>query len=218
MRPEDIHARFSKLPGSGQIGSLFAMRGLAFWLERRRPTTVVEIGGGIGALSTVILRNVGEWTAVWVVEPHPWCQEQWKQNVVTACRRVFHASATVPSRHRVDFLVVDGGDQRGDYYRNLAKRALVFVEGGRRPQRAVLEAELRRACRPFARATYRPLWPRTKGYSVYVTNPTAWERVWLASVRLREAILDLVARGLRLPVGKKAQPVDLPAGQIAGGK
>lgn len=210
MTPSEIHAKFKALPGSREIASEFACTHLAKWLERRRPKVVVELGSGIGTLSAVILEHVSPYASVWGIEPNAWCRQQWRQNLGKAGERVVLCGATVPTTHRVEFLVLDGGDQRSAYYQNLARRAVIVVEGGRRPQRAVLEAELRRNRRTFCLASWRP-WDRSKGLSVYQLDPTRWERAWFLAVRLREWVLDLGPRLAHRPIGKKRAP--LPAGQ-----
>lgn len=108
-----------------------------------------------------------------------------------------------PSPHPIDFLIIDGGDRRGDYYAHLSSRAVVFFEGRRRPQRAVLEA-MWRGSRRFARAEWKPR-DRSKGFVVYLFEPTPDERLWFALVRLREWCLDAVAQARGRAVGKSAR-------------
>ena len=212
LNPATIHARFSALEGASQIATRFAAEHLAWWLKRQRPQVVCEVGSGIGTLSAVILDTVSSWTTVWAVEPDAWCWEQWRRNLGAAGARVLHATASVPTRQQVDFLVLDGGDKRPDYYTNLARRALVFVEGNRRPQRAVLEAELTLRRRSYACAQWKPS-DRSKGVWIVLTAPRLWERMWFAAVRVREAILDLMAWALGCPVGKRRP--QRPAGLTA---
>ena len=100
-----------------------------------------------------------------------------------------------------DIVVVDGGDDRDDYYADLRSRAIVFFEGGRRGQRAVLEATWR-GRRAFCRAHWKPA-DRSKGFWIYQLEPTSGERLWFAAVRARETIHDAVARLVGRPIGKR---------------
>lgn len=207
MTPAQLHAKFATAEGSDQIASRFACEGLAWWLAWRRPRVIVEVGGGIGTLSAIIWRMSGytsklDWT---VIEPNAWCWGQWEQNVGVSGTRVHKMMNWYAPKAPVEFLVLDGGTQQEDYYARLAPRAVVFVEGNRFPQRQVLE-RLWRGGRPYAHAHWKPL-DRTKGFHVYLFDPTVRERVWFAAVRLREWALDVVARALLRPVGKKRREV-----------
>ena len=98
-------------------------------------------------------------------------------------------------------VVIDGGIARDDYYANLCHRAIVFFEGNRREQRATLE-EMWRGGRSFCKANWRPV-DRTKGFWIYVFDPTVTELLWFAAVNIREWLHDLPARWRGRPIGKR---------------
>lgn len=188
-----IHDRFSG-PGTEQVASEFAIAGLLRWLHRRCPERVLEVGAGVGTLTATILTY--DPSVFLPVEDHAGCRE--------AC---YANTGRMPvSSHQIlaldwDMLVLDGGDGRNDDW-NFAHRAIVFVEGGRRPQRAVLEASLRCRGRAFAHAQWKPL-DRSKGFHVIALDPSLATRAWFAAVRAREAILDLAGRVLGYSIGKR---------------
>lgn len=207
MTPTAIHAHFAALPGAEQIASAFACEGLAAWLRRRKPGTIYEIGAGIGTLSAVILSVLPEDRRIsyTVEEPDSYCQSAWSENTRAPWDRAAKVTAWCPPRRPIDFLVVDGGDMRFAYYRGLARRAVIFFEGGRRPQRRACETALDIEGRAWAWAQFKP-WDRSKGYVVYQLEVSLAERLWFWAVTLTEAVADLAARALNCPVGKKRRP------------
>ena len=204
MTPTELHAHFAALPGAEQIGSSFAAEALARWLRRCRPLRVVEVGSGIGLLTAVIVmtlasNRVGGLVAT--VEPDVWCARRCIENVRRISGRVVDPCLDWSDIPHVDFLVIDGGDTRDDYYANLARRAVVFWEGNRRDQRAMFRA-MWEGGRPFVTAEWKPA-DRSKGFHVALMEPTPAERVWFAAARLREWVRDGIARARGRAVGKK---------------
>ena len=211
--PAKLHAHFAALPGSEQIASAFAVEGLAFWLTVREPKRVCDIGAGIGTLTAVIAK----WSnaEIVAVEDDPWCLVQARLNLRgywsthellrgywLAHELLFYDK--VPSSYMsFDFMILDGPQVRREDWQALEPHGLIFIEGGRRGQRAHLEAELRAMKRPFCRAHYKPADDRSKGYWLYVVEPLLWERALLAGVRLREWGRDLRARLRGVAMGKR---------------
>ena len=200
--PARLHAYFAALPGSDRIASAFALEGLAYWLERRRPERVCDIGAGIG--TTTALIALWSEAEIIAVEDHPLCQESANLNLRhcrTAGGIIWYDK--IPSYMVFEFVVLDGPQVRAEDWGCLAESAVVFVEGGRRGQRAVLEAALRARGRPFCRAQWKPPTTRGKGFHLYLLEPLWWERLWFAAVRLREGWRDGWARRLGMPIGKR---------------
>ena len=199
--PAKVHAHFAGLPGSGQIASRFAVEALAWWLTRQNPRHLCDVGAGIGTLTAIAaLWSQAEIVAV---EDDPWCLEQARRKLKT----IWSAHPIlwydkIPSGYMTfDFLILDGPQVRPGDWACLERRAVVFVEGGRRGQRAELETALR-GNRPFCRASWKPA-DRSKGYHMYLLEPTRWERTWFACVRLREEWRDLRARLRGVAAGKR---------------
>lgn len=200
---EAVSARFRGLEGSHQIASTFALAGLWHWLDRRRPSLILEIGGGIGCASEM-LRHWAEnrWCQVVTVEDDLWCIDQWRRNVLPTPE--VRLAVTAPP-WLWDFVVLDGPQvPPGLWEMGLAPRAVIFVEGNRRGQRREIVDVLLSAGRGWCWANWRPP-ERTKGFWIIVTNPTALEQLWFAGVRLREWMRDLPARAAGRAVGKKAR-------------
>ena len=202
LDPAKLHAYFAALPGSDRIATSFALRGLVDWLERRQPERVCDIGVGIGTTTALIAR----WSAAAIVavEDDPWCHAQAVLNL-RHLRWIAHDIIwydKIPHYMTFQFVVLDGHQVRLEDWACLESRAVVFVEGGRRGQRAALEAWLRAEHRPFCHAEWKPPRTRSKGYAVYVMTPTRWERLWFAGVRWREGWRDLRARLSGAVIGK----------------
>ena len=198
----DVWQRFKVLPGSSQISSPFALAGVSWWLDRRQPTLICEIGGGIGCASEMLCQWAeGRPCLVVVVEDNPWCLDQWRRNV----RPSLEVRLAVTAPPWVwDFVVLDGPQvPPGLWERFLAPRTVIFVEGGRRDQRREIREALRNARRRACWASWRPP-SRAKGFHVCQLEPTALERLWFLTVRLREWGRDLPARWRGRPIGKKA--------------
>ena len=201
---ETLRARYAALPGSTHIASAFACAGLAVWLDRRRPRYVYEAGGGIGTLSLVALTALREFDVprlqYQMEERDPWCLTQWKNHIgPLASEGVVLTTEWIAPRQPFDFVILDGPS--GPYWEWLAHRAVIFVEGNRRPQRAALEAVLR-GRRGLCRAHWKPQ-DRSKGYWVYQLDPTRLELLRCLAVRLRETLRDGFGRLSGRALGKK---------------
>lgn len=197
----DLHRVFAARDGAEQIASAFAMAGVQRWLRRRRPRVVCEIGGGIGALSSAILQALPPGASYTIVEPDPWCRERLAEQFAPwiAARSILVVPEFERPARPINLLVVDGGNTCPEYYVHLAHRAVVFWEGRRRPQRAVFRGV---CARPYCEAEWKPP-DRSKGYAVAQLDPTAAERLWFGSVRLRQWAADERARSRGHPVGKR---------------
>lgn len=199
-----LHARFRALPGSEQIASPFAIGMLRQWLWTRAPRRILEVGGGIGALSWVIadyLTYLCGYAEAVSVEDDPWCRAQWERNLAPWLRRPILFDK-VPAYEFYDLVVLDGSQMPPDGWACLAPRASVFVEGNRRGQRAELRAFLGAAKRPFAETPARPP-DRTKGIWLLLTEPSWWERACFAANRIEQWGRDVPARVHGRPVGKR---------------
>ena len=197
-----IHARFSALPGSEQIATLFAIAGLQWWLRRTRPRYVAEWGTGIGTLTDVILSSQ-PLCFVWSYEPDERFIEAAKENVRMGIDRIQWLDRPWPEMRYwpglFDMLVIDGSPSRT--WIPLNQGAIVFVEGGRRDQRRQLEKRFG-TVRRWCRAEWKPK-DRSKGFHIYLLDPLPWHQMWFAMVRFREWMMDLRARWRGEPIGKR---------------
>lgn len=211
MRPPDLaalHRAFAAQAGAEQIATEFAMRGLWRWLCRVQLEKILEVGTGIGTLTSLLADYAMRSGAHLVtVEDDDWCRAQAQAHLKGLGE---HATflARIPDEC-FDFVVVDGPQIRAADWRVLSAGGTAFFEGNRRGQRFDLHHELCgvRADPPstMVEANWRPP-DRTKGYWLIRTMPSVAERAWFAAVRVREWCLDLAPRWGRRPIGKRAVP------------
>lgn len=199
--PIRLRRHFLSLPGSGQISSEFAVLGLAKWIGRRLPRHVLEIGHGVGTLTALLAWWLVQTADLVAVEDDPWCQEEAKRNLGPLASRVIWCDR-IPAWARTDLVVLDGPQAKPEDWKCLNPRAVVFIEGRRRGQRARLFDALQWVGRPACWAEWKPR-DRSKGYSVVLCEPSKMERVRFALVRIREGVLDWIGRLRGVPVGKR---------------
>lgn len=193
-----IFAEFRAKPGSDEIATPFAIEGLTRLLRRCRPHKIIEIGGGVGTLSQVILDHGPTATSLTVLERNAWCGARWGENLAEAVvgRCAFKLSAWPekpygwPERP-VDLLVVDDWlPVRYDQVEVLlGRRALVFFEGNRTVERCIVREGLRAKGRRVAALNRRP-WNRSKGYWILRGDATMGERLWWGVGTLAGRLLD----------------------------
>ena len=207
--PGRLHAWFKARPGSDHIASRFALAGLADWVQIRswrhrgpHRFMIADVGSGIGTTLACLAWWAGHAEIV-SGEDAPWCQPRARHNLgyLGAAFGILYYDK-LPAYMGFDFLVLDGPQIRSSDWGCLRRGATVFVEGGRREQRKELAHALRAAGRSFWWAAWKPT-DRSKGFSVYRVEPTVWERLWFAAVRLREWWRDLWARCHGVTVGKR---------------
>jgi len=213
----ELHGRFRPRPGSDYVASGFALAAIIELVERRRPASVLEVGAGIGTLTTAVVEasaragRVGSHVAV---EEIDFCLEQLQANLgaqLDGVDVVPRAAEAPEGLAPYDLVIIDGGattdllpadqhrwtaaDERGEvaaWMAHLAPGALVLVENERAPQRAHVEAE---ATRPYAHEHVRPF-DAGPGYHLYHFDPSPTTRL---GVRAREALRALwFPRGIRL--------------------
>lgn len=202
LTPAEIQANFAAQPESEQVASSFAATGLSKWLHRMQVQQVAEWGTGLGTLTRVIL-CVRPMSHIWTHEPDSWFRQAAKHNLQEWTLRIQWFDQPWPEMKswpgEFDCLIIDGPPSL--LWIPLRRRAFVFVEGGRRDQRKALEQRWRRT-RSWCHAEWKPP-DRTKGYHVYLLEPSWIERLWFAAVRLREEFRDDWYRLLGRPVGKR---------------
>ena len=200
----EIHALFQGLPGADHIASEFAIRVLQVALWTHQPRRILEVGGGIGTLSWVVadyLTYLSEYAEAVVVEDDPWCRTQWGQNMARWRQRPTLFDK-IPVYEFYDLVVLDGDQMPSEGWACLAPRAIVFVEGNRRAQRARLRQYLTNVGRPFCETPNRPQ-DRSKGVWMIRCEPAWWERVLFFTNRIEQWLRDLPASVRRRPIGQR---------------
>lgn len=76
---KSIHRKYSQMRGGEQVALEFSILSLLQLLEREKPEQILELGGGLGTLTEVILRVTD--ANLIVVESNAWCFEKLKRNM-----------------------------------------------------------------------------------------------------------------------------------------
>lgn len=195
--------RFVVRPGSGYIASGFALGHVIALVERRRPERILEIGSGIGTITTAVREardRVGASGLHVAVEDVPFCLDQFAVNLghrADEVEVVPRAADIVAALGPVafDLVIVDGGDPDdlapderhtftaddraaavGAWPALLAPRGVVLVENTRTAQRQELETQTHRR---YVHEHVRPP-DATPGLHLYWFEPSPLRRARVA--------------------------------------
>lgn len=141
-----IYETFKQKRGSEHISSPIGIHALLEILKDIKPKHILEVGGGIGALSYTALKYSD--AHVDIFEDHPFCLAELKKNLKGFEDRYtlltdYH-NFMLP-RDTYDLLIIDGGGHAFIYNLISACRYVgrIFVEGGRAEQRKQARKALR---------------------------------------------------------------------------
>jgi hypothetical protein len=176
---EAIFRRVRVLPGARHIASPHAIEGLLRLIDQQRPRRILEIGAGIGTLTSAIGRAARTGTEVVTVEDVPYCEEQLALNLGDLLDLIELRDSLDELAGVFELVVVDG-HQLINVLRYVSPRGYVFVEGDRWEQRDALAT----TSRPYCVAHYRSLRLRApddpwsvperyhSGYWIYAFEPS----------------------------------------------
>lgn len=127
---------FSGLPLAKHIASEWALMHLSALQRLVKPKRTLEIGAGIGTITSMLLYSTAEITAV---EPESQFREELRKNIGLHERlKVVADLKTVEGPF--DLVVIDG-DFPKNWEKVIGKNTLLFIEGIRANQRRVLNRE-----------------------------------------------------------------------------
>lgn len=215
-----IYERFSKLPGSQYMASEHAIRGLIRCLVRRRPTSVLEVGAGIGTLTfasvTILAKcqeNMGSRsnTRIIAIENNEFCLSELRKNLAEwwdSFQVIEDISGLPDEAGDFDFVIIDGGECDHRYFSKLGKGATLFVEGHRGQQRDLLESVSKN--RRYVRAGFLTLSLRGKGgYWIYQFEPSATDQLLFGLMNFYARAWGSVKYRLKpYFLQKREQPID----------
>ena len=142
---EDVFQRFRVLPGADLMASPCSIEGLFRLIDQQRPKRILEIGAGIGTLTSVIIAAAPAASCIVTIEEVPFCREQLTTNLGSDLDRLELRDAAENLPGEYDLLVVDG-HQLINLVPHVARGGIVFVEGDRWEQRGALAASKREHC------------------------------------------------------------------------
>jgi hypothetical protein len=136
LRAHKLHCMFSGLPLAQHIASEWALMHLSALQRLVKPKRTLEIGAGIGTITSMLLYSTAEITAV---EPESRFREELRKNIGLHDRlRVVSDLKTVEPPF--DLVVIDGEFPR-NWEKVIGKHTLLFLEGVRAAQCRALKRE-----------------------------------------------------------------------------
>lgn len=147
-----IYNRFKALPGSEHVGKPVSIDALINICRDTNPKRILEMGGGIGALSYTLLSNSNAFLDIY--EDNEFCRGELKKNLKEFEGRyqVIDTYRLLPPAKEYGVVVIDGGNGlEGDGGYPLAARlfleymdsvAAVYIEGYRGLQRDLVRRAL----------------------------------------------------------------------------
>lgn len=142
---KSVHAEFSNKPGAEHIASDFALAHLSAFVKAIRPTSILEIGAGIGTVTRLLLRHDAHPQRIVSTEDNPFCLEQFAANIVRDAplhhELVTDQGALNPETDQFDLVVIDASMQER-LYGVLRRGTYCFVEGSRSKTRDAINDHL----------------------------------------------------------------------------
>lgn len=148
-----VYRHFKSLPGSDHIAKPVNLSAIIEICKKEKPTRVLELGGGIGAISYAVLAHSDAFIDIY--ENNDFCIGALQKNLKEFEGRfsIIPDYKTLPPARRYDFFVVDGGTSgtKDDEYkmmvhnfiRHLESLKFVYIEGRRGLQRDLVRDALR---------------------------------------------------------------------------
>lgn len=142
-----LHERYRQKVGGEQVALQFSILSLQRLLHSEKPKYILELGGGLGTLTELILTHSD--AKVDVVENNEWCRNQLLNNMKPF--RKFHLIeeyTKLSTSHDADFLVVDvnnGIYPLNNLVMNSRNIRIIFIEGHHLAHRLNISRTLLRA-------------------------------------------------------------------------
>lgn len=140
-----IHREFRAKPLSEFIASEFALATLGALVSRTRPSSVLEVGAGIGTITRFLLEHPRRPARMVSTEDHAACVDALARNlsgVDTRGWRLARSVAGVDPDEQFDVVIFDGTLSDASQHRFIRAGGWCFVEGRRSNTRAALERNL----------------------------------------------------------------------------
>jgi len=134
-------------PHSKHIATPISIEALFTILKREKPRKILEVGGGIGTLSYLILKNTD--VQLDVFEDLPICIKALKENLSSlGCdyNLVTTYEGFAAQQKEYDLVVVDGGTEKflREMVQSLDRIGTIYIDGSREKQRRAMRRELRK--------------------------------------------------------------------------
>ena len=138
---DQVHRKFSSMPDAKHIATLVNIRRIVDLCMIQKPDRVLELGGGIGAISYAILACSDAFLDIY--EDNLFCQDRLRENLKDFEGRysIIPTYRMLPPEREYDLMIIDGGQKElyhpeWFYVRYLDNLRSIYIEGKRRSQYA----------------------------------------------------------------------------------
>ncbi len=140
-----VYEKFSQKPYAENIATPISMEALFCILKSNRPKKILEIGGGIGTLSYLILKNSD--SQLDIIENLDFCIKELEKNLegINKKYNLIKSYDIDLLNDNYDLVVVDGGKKDFTYLitNKLSNKGVIYIDGNRQEQRSVLRKGLK---------------------------------------------------------------------------
>jgi hypothetical protein len=189
-----IFEKYSKLVGSDQIATRFALRIISKHLNEHRPKSILEIGAGIGTITELLIRELPT-AKIFSYENNAWCISQLVKNINQKQVQIITSHKSLLQTTESDFLIID------DYLDEEITFALisrikpesVFIEGHRRRQRLYVVKSYKKMGWKIDFKNYRKSFDSNKGGCIIIKSNSVFDKtfIYLSFIYLTLALSEL---------------------------
>ena len=175
-----IFEKYSKLSGSNQIATQFALRIISEHLDSHRPRSVLEIGAGIGTITELLISKLPNARIV-SYENNAWCVSQLVKNVNLTTVEIITSHKALLQSGESDFIIIDDYLDKNTTISliNRVKPNSVFIEGHRRRQRLYVIKSYKKMGWKIDFKNYRKSHDSNKGGCIIAKSENAFDKTFL---------------------------------------
>lgn len=175
-----IFEKYSKLVGSDQIATRYALRIISKHINEHQPKSILEIGAGIGTITELLIRELPSAKIV-SYENNAWCVSQLAKNIDQKQVQIITSHKSLLETTESDFLIID------DYLDEETTLALisrikpgsVFIEGHRRRQRLYVIRSYKKMGWKINFKNYRKSFDSDKGGCIIIKSNSAFDKSFI---------------------------------------
>ncbi len=142
---DEVYDEFISKPESLHIATRFALRELSKLVSDIKPSRVLEIGAGIGTITSLLLRHEHRPLRLVVTESHPVCLRELAKNIGgldTSGYQLIRSPSELDRSEQFDLVIFDGSLKDDVQFNVFQAGTWCFVEGTRLPTRMTLNRQL----------------------------------------------------------------------------
>jgi len=207
---DTTYAAFSEKHGSEQIATKQALRVIGYFLNRNRPENVLEVGAGLGTITSFANSINKRYSTYYALERNSWCQSQMRHQSFFQFIHLIDSFDKIPESTTFEFVIIDDLTSHSDIQkivRCLCREFVIVIEGHRYPQRFALISYLGKLSIPFRYISIGKSKDSYKGACVILSNEASIYKklnLYHSLLRVRLGLLYMKFREIRarIPIRK----------------